>query len=303
MIDFDQSFVWIGALILLLCAILILRWNSRHKAIDSRRRFLMTMLETALFQKTAFDIKRADGSSHSGLSASLDAISSGTLSMLANGFVADEWDNKPVEAFFRVTQPEGPVFFVFNSVITDLRPGSEFSTLNLAMPEHLRVEKKRHFVRVAPDPKDILMLAIWPVGSGRRLPRTNADMGQPALSCKNGQPGESVQIENISGGGIALRFYASEKGELPLPSAKGRQLICLLVYRPGPDAPKPVIFWCSGEIMNARKIGYATALGLEFTNWAVQEQGDTQIHWAHSSPWQGVKPILAWVDQIERQKK
>lgn len=296
----EQYLIWACVILLLVCLFCFFRWKGRKRTQGGQRQFIREALDSALSQKSGFDIKLENGLNRAGLSATLISFSPTELAMQVNGFVADEWDKKPVEVFFRVIQPEGPVFHVFNSFVSSLEPGANVSSLTLTMPEHLRVEKKRHFVRVSPDPKDILMIAVWPVAPGRRLPRANSDLGAPAARWKNGESDEQVQLENISGGGIALRFQPGEKGELPFPSARGRQLICLLVYRPAPDAEKPVIFWCSGEIMSVRRAGYALSLGLEFTNWAVQTQGDGEIHWTHSSPWQGAKPVLNWVAQIDK---
>lgn len=300
MMNLDQYLIWACALCLAICLILLFRWSRKRSAAGGERRFIHTVLERALAQKTTFDIKLKDDPGRAGLSASLETIDPGNLLMFANGFVADEWKNKLVEAYFRVNQPEGPVFYVFNSHVGKLTPGPETSAMTLAMPTHLRVEKKRHFIRATPNPADILMLAIWPAAPGKRLPRSSHDLGQPAVRWKTGDKTEPVQVENISGGGLALKFQASENGALPIAADKGRQLLCLLVYRPEANAEKPAVFWCSAEIMNVRRSGYAIALGVEFTNWALQLQGDSEIHWTHSSPWQGAKPILKWVASMEK---
>lgn len=299
MIALDRYLVWICLALLLVCCILFFRWSRKRKELGGARQFIKDALEAALFQKSTFDIRLVEGSGKSGVTATLEALSRDGLRLLANCFVEDAWNKKPVEVFFRVSQPEGPIFYVFNSRIDKLAPGAAASSINLAMPAHLRIEKKRHFVRVSPRAEDVFMIAVWPAAPGKRLPRSSADMGQPATRWKSGQAEETVQLENISGGGVALRFMSGENG-LPFPAGKGKQLICLIAYRPAKDAEKPVVFWCSAEIMNTRQAGCAVALGLEFTNWAVQEHGHTEIHWTHSSPWQGAKPILAWVSQIDQ---
>jgi hypothetical protein len=44
-------------------------------------------------------------------------------------------------------------------------------------------------------------------------------------------------------------------------------------------------------------------LGTEFSNWAVLEQGKSDINWFHSTPKSGVSPITQWVMQIDIQQR
>lgn len=300
MTQFDQYLVWGGVLFLLLCLIFLLRWQKGRKASKRERMFIFNALEEARQQKALMDIKLRNDTDRTGLSAFLEAIDRGSLVMFVNGFVPDDWNKKLVEVFFRVTRPDGVIFYVFNSNVSKLVSGPKTSAINIAFPTHLRVEKKRHFIRVTPDPADVLMLAIWPVAPGKRLPRARSDMGAPELRWKSGDAEQHIQLENISGGGVALRLQAGTDGFLPFALEKGKQLICLLVYKPEPDTARPLIFWCSCEISNIRKNGHAISIGMEFTNWALQEQEEHEIHWIHSSPWQGAKPILKWVEAIDK---
>lgn len=302
MIQFEQYLVWGCSLLLLACIIFLLRWQKRKKAVNSERRFILNALEEARQQKALMEVKLRHGSERAGLSACLEAIEHDSLVLFSNGFVPDDWNRKLVEVFFRVNQPGGVIFYVFNSSVTKLAPGPKTSVVSIAFPDHLRVEKKRHFIRVTPAAADVLMLAVWPVSPGRRLPRARADMGRPGMWWKSGEPEQPVQLENISGGGLALRLQTGPDSSVPFALEKGRQLICLLVYRPEPSATRSLIFWCSCEITNIRKTGHAVSVGMEFTNWALQEQEENEIHWTHSSPWQGAKPILKWVEAIDKPK-
>lgn len=295
----EQYLIWAIVLILLACIIYAARLLKRRKAATGEKLFITTILQQALQQQSLFELKLNDRPTRSGLSATMTAIEGANLLMHAQSTANEAWSKRSVEVFFRVVQPEGPVFYAFNSITGNLKTAVDGSTFILAYPEHLRVEKKRHFARFTPNQDDILMIAVWPVAPGRRLPRSNSDMGHPALAWKNGQADKAIQIENVSGGGIALRISITKDSELPFPADKGRQLFCLLVYN---DAGQRQIFWCSGEIMNVRKTDNAVSLGLEFTNWALQEQGINEIHWTHSSPWQGVKPMLNWAKEFDKPK-
>lgn len=302
MTEFNLYLIILCALVAVFCAMGVWRFVARSSARRGENRFVDSVITDAVRQKASVDLKLLEEGMRAGLSAALVARSKKGLVVQSSAAVGDGWRGKPVEAYFRVQHDEGPVFFVFESTVLELRSGADRMQMELALPQHLRVEQKRHFVRAHPDIKDIMMVAVWPAAPGKRLPRVTADLGQPAASYKSGQEHPTVLVENISGSGMALRFSGHVCDDMPIDCDKGRQIICLLAYRPDADAAKPVVFWCSAEIMNSRRSGQAISLGLEFTNWAVQEQGDSEIHWMHNSPWRGVRPILQWVQRIEKAK-
>lgn len=298
MIDFNNYIIWVAVAALLLGTFILWKLMSRRKRRSSQSKFIIDTLTEAKNQN--FDLRLATGTGKTGLTALLDSFANNSLILQAHGMVTESWENQPIEVFFRVIQNGTPVSFVFDSKITRINATAESSTLTMPMPMHLRVEKKRHFDRIHPNPKDILMIAVWPAPPGKRLPRANGDLGVPPVSWKNGQSNPAVQLDNIAGSGIALRFAPGQDGKFPLTTVKGKHLICLIVFKP--NQQERVIFWCTGEIMNIRQDGYAIAAGLEFINWAVQEHGSSEIHWTHNSPWRGVKPILQWVQQLEKAK-
>lgn len=293
--NLDQYLVWAAIIACLVIAILTLRWQRRKKQLSGIQEYLTALFKEAINQKASLDIKLKQSDSHAGIIAQISSISNGALNMQAQGGIGEEWHNKPVEVFLRLNRDNEPVFYVFDSVMRKIsQSGTEFQ-FSLPMPEHVRVDKKRHFLRATPNPDDILMIAVWPVAPGRRLPRTTADAGHPAVAWKNGNTEPSVQIENISAGGVALKFHVSPDSGVPFDAEKKKQLICLIVYK----SEKPVVFWSTGEIMNIRARNDSLAVGLEFTNWAIQNQGESEIHWTHNSPWQGARPIREWVKQLD----
>lgn len=300
MTELTTYLIWGAIPVVLAILVLAFKALAKKRAQSGENKFVANVLSQALEQSSSFDLKLLGAGTHAGLVTTLTAVSAGGLDMRAQGKVTDEWNHKSVEAYFRVRQDDMPVFFVFESTVTSLTAGADASEIVLAMPQHLRVEKKRHFIRARPDPKDILMIGVWPVSPGKRLPRANADLGHPPIAWKNGQKPADVEVQNISGSGLGLHFSAAVAGSLPFDAGKGRQLICLVVYRAEPGAPLPTVFWCTAEIMNVRSGDNGLSLGLEFTNWAIQAQGDVEIHWTHNSPWRGVKPILQWVQRIDK---
>lgn len=290
--EIEQYLIWTGALLLLVCCALGIRLLRRR---SSGASFLTDTLQKAAQQNSAVDLKLKNDAMRAGLSARIFAVDRRSIHLQTNQQVPDSWADQPVEVFFRIDDQGNPVFFVFDSRISAMQKATDGYRLALSIPAQLRVEKKRFFTRARPPDSDIFMIALWPLAPGKRLPRTNSELGQPAIARKMDQPGDSINIANISAAGIALIL----RNPVDIPLSKGSQLSGLVVYR-GIDSDNKVIFLFTGEIMNSREEGNKTTIGVEFTNWAVQKPGESEIHWTHSSPWRGVKPIHLWVDQIEK---
>lgn len=291
----------------IMCAIFFF-WKLKKKKgkNSSRQSFVLDTLEQARKQFEIFNIKAdAEGEAKNGISALLEKITGNSLIMESSNYIPQDLVNKEAEVFFRVRKEDGPVFFAFQSSIRKINSDYEHSEIELAIPEHIRVEQKRHFLRVQPQKNDVQVIGIWPVKPGNRLPHSSTDLGKPISQYRKGRTGETVQVENVSASGIALRFKLDKDGQAPVETEKGRQLICLVVYQMEENETRPTAFWCTGEIMNSR-IGEGQekelVLGLEYTNWAVLEQGTSDIHWAHSSPTRGARPILQWVKKIEQRQ-
>ena len=104
---------------------------------------------------------------------------------------------------------------------------------------------------------------------------------------------------------MALRFPAESLDDKPVDLNKGSQLLCLIIYQVSKD-DRVVTFWCTCDVLNIRmQTGPdpALILGTEFSNWAVLEQGKSEINWFHSTPKSGVSPITQWVMQMDIQQR
>lgn len=293
---------------LIMCGIFFF-WKLRRKKAESlaTRSFARECLELAKAQYEIFNIKpEAGGEAKNGISAMLEKIEGGAIQLDSNNFAPQDWQGKAAEVYFKARREEGPVFYAFSTVIRKVKSDYEHSEITMAMPDHVRVEKKRHFSRVQPQKNDVQVIGVWPVKPGSRLPNSSEDLGKPLRQYRKGRTEELVKVENVSAAGIALRFKLDKDGNPPLAFKKGSQLICLVVYQMDDQDSKPTAFWCSGEIMNSRMTEdkeKELVLGLEYTNWAILEQGTSDIHWAHSSPTRGARPILQWVNKIERRQQ
>lgn len=278
--------------------------RERRRASDRRAQLLGT-LEIAREQFATFNLRLiSDTPGTSGLSAILLDVDERTLHLEVTDYMDEAWKGLPVDAFFRVDGEDGPVFYVFRSVFLDISPDFGKARATIALPETLRVEKKRHFIRVRPQEDAVRVIGVWALSEGLPLPRSTEEIGPPLTHATPGMTEKPVQVEDISASGLALRFPDHE-AEALRGIDRGSHLLCLVVYVLDCAQDKTTAFWCTGDVVNVRHSSGpppARILGVEFTNWAILEQGGSEIHWSHSTPSRGVRPILQWVERMDKKR-
>ena len=277
--------------------------SIRHEA--KRAEMIRHMLETAQEQNEIFDLNAEERHSHKGLAGTLTKILGSHLELEILSYVSRELEGTPVEVFFRAMLPEGPAFFKFQSTVQQVKGSYEKSYIMLAMPKEIDAGQKRHFIRVKP-PKDLVrVIGVWEMDPAKPIPRNTCEIGRPLLHYKAGMENELVQVADISATGMALRFPAESLDDKPVDLDKGSQLLCLIIYQVNKE-DRVVTFWCTCDVLNVRMQKEpipALVLGTEFSNWAVLEQGKSEINWFHSTPKSGVSPITQWVMQMDIQQR
>ena len=277
--------------------------SIRHEA--KRAEMIRHMLETAQEQNEIFDLNAEERHSHKGLAGTLTKILGSQLELEILSYVSRELEGTPVEVFFRAMLPEGPAFFKFQSTVQQVKGSYEKSYIMLAMPKEIDAGQKRHFIRVKP-PKDLVrVIGVWEMDPAKPIPRNTCEIGRPLLHYKAGMENELVQVADISATGMALRFPAESLDDKPVDLDKGSQLLCLIIYQVNKE-DRIVTFWCTCDVLNVRMQKEpvpALVLGTEFSNWAVLEQGKSEINWFHSTPKSGVSPITQWVMQMDIQQR
>ena len=275
----------------------------RHEA--KRAEMIRSMLETAQEQNEIFDLNIDERHSHKGLAGTLTKILPTQLELEVLSYVSRELEGTPVDIYFRAMLPEGQAFFKFHSTIQQVKGNYEKSFLLLSMPKEIDAGQKRHFIRVRP-PKDLVrVIGVWEMDPTKPIPRNTCEIGRPLLHYKAGMEDELVQVADISATGMALRFPAESLEDKPVDLNKGSQLLCLIIYQVSKD-DRVVTFWCTCDVLNIRMQNGpepALILGTEFSNWAVLEQGKSEINWFHSTPKSGVSPITQWVMQMDIQQR
>ena len=277
--------------------------SIRHEA--KRAEMIRHMLETAQGQNEIFDLNAEERHSHKGLAGTLTKILGSQLELEILSYVSRELEGTSVEVFFRAMLPEGPAFFKFQSTVQQVKGSYEKSYLLISMPKEIDAGQKRHFIRVKP-PKDLVrVIGVWEMDPAKPIPRNTCEIGRPLLHYKAGMENELVQVADISATGMALRFPAESLDDKPVDLDKGSQLLCLIIYQVNKE-DRVVTFWCTCDVLNVRMQKEpvpALVLGTEFSNWAVLEQGKSEINWFHSTPKSGVSPITQWVMQMDIQQR
>ena len=277
--------------------------SIRHEA--KRAEMIRHMLETAQEQNEIFDLNAEERHSHKGLAGTLTKILGSQLELEILSYVSRELKGTSVEVFFRTMLPEGPAFFKFQSTVQQVKGSYEKSYLLISMPKEIDAGQKRHFIRVKP-PKDLVrVIGVWEMDPAKPIPRNTCEIGRPLLHYKAGMENELVQVADISATGMALRFPAESLDDKPVDLDKGSQLLCLIIYQVNKE-DRVVTFWCTCDVLNVRMQKEpvpALVLGTEFSNWAVLEQGKSEINWFHSTPKSGVSPITQWVMQMDIQQR
>ena len=305
----EEYILIFGGLFVALCFLLVCLNGRLQKIRQEKRRknVIRQMLQTAQEQNEIFDLKVLDNETNKkGLSATLLQQDAASLDMEVLAYVSKEWTGTPVDVYFRVSLPEGPIFYKFRSAIQTVEAGREKSRIGIAAPTDLEVGQKRNFIRVKPHKEAVRVIGVWSIEPGRPIPRTTGEIGRPVMHYKLGMKNDPLQVENVSATGMALRFQMEDAETRPVDLDKGSQLLCLVIYAMDKKGEKLVTFWCTCEVINARTVeGPAPALilGVEFTNWAVLEQGKAEIHWFHSSPSRGVGPITQWVMRMDMEQR
>ncbi len=303
-----QLLLVFAVMLVIFCTIVVIvqARTQRQRQEAQRRAIIRNLLETAQEQNEIFDINLMDKTvAHNGLAALLQTVSSTVLGMEVLGFISQRMVGMPVEVYFRASLPEGASFYKFTSTIMSVTPGSEKSRLNLASPENLDVGQKRLFIRVNPPKEKIRVIGVWELAPDKPMPRNTAEIDRPLLHYRRGMDKESVRVENISATGMALRFPMEDLDVKPVDLDKGSQLLCLIVYSMGKEE-KIVTFWCTCDVLHARvheEPEPALVLGTEFSNWAVLEQGKSDIVWFHSPQARGVSPITQWVMYMDMEQR
>lgn len=301
-----QLFITIAVALTALCVLFfIIRQHLQYtRAARKRAAIIRELLESAQAQNELFDVSvKHKSAKHNALSGML-ASTDGALELEILSYVSPELVGEEVEVFFRIRSADGFGFYKFSSTVRRVQGNIEKSRVTLDFPTDISTGQKRQFFRVNPPKETVRVIGLWELPAGKPPPRDTSEIGRPLLHYKYGTGKETMQVADISGTGVALRFPLPDPDSRPVDLEQGSQVLCLIVYHMGKDS-RMVTFWCTCEVLNVRVTQEPSTLvlGMQFTNWAVLEHGKSEIHWFHSKQDSGVSPITQWVMQVDREQR
>ena len=310
MVDTETFIIILSALCLIIVILLVIMRKKSVAAKEELKRKSVTMnvLQTAQSQNEIFEMHMLDNTAaKTTMAAILESINVDKLGYEILGHVPRGWTGSIAEIYFRVVLSNGPAFYKFNAQIQSVHGGRDKSHIRVNTPMDLEVGQKRGFIRLKPNKDAVKVIGLWKLDPAKPLPKNKSEISSPLTHYKVGMKEEPIQIENISGSGLAIRFPLIDPQNPPVELELGDLLLCLIIYAfEDHDSEKLVTFWCTSEIVNSRILDSkpsALLFGLEFTNWAVMEQGESDINWFHSSPSRGASPITQWVLRMDMGKR
>lgn len=217
--------------------------------------------------------------------------------------------DKAVDVSFVLNNGTASSYFRFISTVFGYARGSGFV---LEAPKELVSNQRRNFVRITPPDANILCLEIWPLESEDLPPvRSFAPLIGGGWSKKENR----VALLNISTSGLRLKVTGHPDGSM-MRFEEGSRLVCFLWLKnvesrselsaaaaKTPASPKPPAcekasaFWlaCTVKHCMEEKEGPGVLLGVNFTDWAVPDEGKNPPSWSRAGEAGRVDPLGDWV--------
>ena len=142
----EEYILIFGGLFVALCFLLVCLNGRLQKIRQEKRRknVIRQMLQTAQEQNEIFDLKVLDNETNKkGLSATLLQQDAASLDMEVLAYVSKEWTGTPVDVYFRVSLPEGPIFYKFRSAIQTVEAGRIWKLDRNAISSASNLTKRR----------------------------------------------------------------------------------------------------------------------------------------------------------------
>ncbi|MDO5483305.1 MAG: hypothetical protein Q4F27_00185 [Desulfovibrionaceae bacterium] len=281
-------------------------WYKRRQKADQHKRRQDAITATVLAAQEnneLFDVQFLDkDSAIYSVSGILLDIDDTRLRLEVLHHLPSDLNNTDVDVYFRVPLPSGYSFYKFRTRLLDIDERQSRTTLLLSSPGSLDVGQPRKFLRITPPADAIAKICIWHMHD-RPMPESAGKLGAPGLIYRADTEEPMLQVENISATGMALSYPVAAVEQLPMEVKEGDLLLCLLVYTmQGQTETKRVDFW---SVCKVNKIRVPKAeppylvMGLQFTHWAVQEPGCSELAWFSTSTGVGATPIIQWVTQMD----
>ena len=183
--------------------------------------------------------------------------------------------------------------FLFKSKIlaNHLDPVSKECIIEMSMPHsYVQRDLQRH-ERVNPTPLMISEVSLWICG--RKLPNSPSDLREPAFCYRDGDPTPSVQLINLSAGGVRLQLNNLSCFENPQKELNRPIVISLVLYKP---MRKKLAVWASCSCIKMHFSPQLKILTLFLKYMLVWNGSDEAGGCWQSLGREGLPAIEDWVD-------
>ncbi len=242
------------------------------------------------------------------LRCSPEYLGQDSITLEASGIkkLSETWLEKPVQAYFHLSQEHGFVYYTFASRIIGIHtPQKDVCHLSLAMPRILENRQKRAFLRLAPPPEFLMGAALWydwTMPSEDKLHDLSL-WTRPLLLIYPGRM-EQFRILDLSAGGMRICIPHDVVRSFGLHFSAVENLVAMLDLF-DPENGKRLRWWMRCRIQSVwvdlprRDIH----LGLQFQSWAKprearqgqgQESGG-ELEWLRLSSASEIEPIGNWI--------
>ena len=158
------------------------------------------------------------------------------------------------EKYIGITNPAVRHGFLFKARILAnyVDPASKECIIELTMPHsYVQRDLQRH-ERVSPSALMLKELSLWLCGN--RLPHSPTELLAPAFSYRDGEANPSVQLVNLSAGGLRVQLDNLNGFENPKRDLNRPIVMCLVLYKP---MRKELVVWA---VCNCVKVHFSPQL-------------------------------------------
>ena len=299
-------------LISLMCIALLLLMHKIVVINDKKKKsrdFIRRLLEAAQLQNAIFSINIEDKSvRYHTISCIFIDADGDSIKFEAIANISEDYHNEPIVVYYKFSAKDGVISYKFCSKIRNTLHFERSTILQVEFPEDIAPGERRLFHRIKPPKDRVRLIALWEQPRDKPLPKSTKEIGRPLVQYRYAEDSDAgegaddvILVSDISASGIAVSLSMAALGERPIYFNENELVLCLLAYCKTADSPL-IIYWSSCRICNVRDVGKPLPrliLGMEFKDWALLQQGKSEIAWFHAKQEAGVSPMSQWVRQIE----
>jgi len=177
-----------------------------------------------------------------------------------------------VRVSFKTHTKRTSSYYQFTSQVHSLpRCGAAYG-ITLAIPEEIRSNQKRSFVRITPRKEAVYGIGVWEMQPARTHRNDPDALGAAQVSFRQDHQKE-LALLNVSAGGLSLKVQRPPEDQPAMDPQPGDRLLCLLMLA-APEGEPALSLWLESTVVNRRELENdpCAVVGLRFDAWAAPAQ-------------------------------